>query len=253
MRSRKINRILFVWLFLSGLLGSLIGVPFTIAVLMDPAAGGPIDPVLAWLSALVEAIFFLAPASALGLWLGEKVGLGPILLQQLITKDPNRWEAIRSKILVSFGFGFLLGAAGLIQLTIPIDALGAGLDNPTTFEITLRALSAGLTEEILFRLGLVTVFVWIIRTIVKNPAIKGPSLWIANLLSALLFAAGHLPHMLTFGTPGWELVISVIAFNTISGGIMGWVYIRHGLISAVLAHFIADFVAHVVPRLLDII
>ena len=51
-------RLLFAGLFLTGLLGSLIGIPFTIAVLMDPAAGGPVDPQMVWLSALGEAIFF---------------------------------------------------------------------------------------------------------------------------------------------------------------------------------------------------
>ena len=71
------DRVLFVWLLFTGLLGSLIGVPYTISVLMDPAAGGPIDPRLAWLSAIGEALLFLAPASAIGIWLGKQTGMGP--------------------------------------------------------------------------------------------------------------------------------------------------------------------------------
>lgn len=43
---------------------------------------------------------------------------------------------------------------------------------------------------------------WVIRSIVKKPAIDVPSLWVGNLLSALAFAGAHLPQ-LTFR--GWSL------------------------------------------------
>ncbi|NIV31094.1 MAG: hypothetical protein GWN58_16855 [Anaerolineae bacterium] len=34
---------------------------------------------------------------------------------------------------------------------------------------------------------------------------------------------------------------------------MGWLYMRNGLISAVVAHFIADVVVYVLPKLLTLI
>ena len=202
MTSHRNDKVLFVWLLLAGLLGSLVGVPYTIAVLMDPAAGGPVDPRLVWLSALVEALFLLAPASAVGVWLGKQVGLGPRSFSELISKAPGGWGRIRSHFKTSMIVGFTMGVLGLSQYLIPRGALGPGLQNPTAFEYSLRSLSAALTEEILFRLGLMTFFVWAIRSIVKRPAFHVPSLWIGNALAALLFASAHLPHMLTFGTPG---------------------------------------------------
>jgi membrane protease YdiL (CAAX protease family) len=39
----------------------------------------------------------------------------------------------------------------------------------------------------------------------------------------------------------------------VSGGaamIMGWLYMRYSLISAIVAHFIVDLVVYVIPRLL---
>jgi hypothetical protein len=245
------DRALFVWLLLAGLLGSLVGVPYTIAVLMDPAAGGPIDPRLVWLSALAEALFFLAPASAVGAWLGHRVGLGPKLLRELISRAPG--GCVRANLKTSAIVGFTMGVLGLSQYLIPQGALGPGLQNPTAFEYSLRSLSAALTEEILFRLGLMTFFVWAIRSIVKRPAFHVPSLWIGNALAALLFAGGHLPHMLTFGTPGWSLLIPLVTVSSLAGIIMGWLYMRDGLISAIVAHFIADVVVYVLPKMLTAI
>ena len=215
------DRVLFVWLFLTGLVGSLIGVPYTIAVLMDPAAGGPIDPRTMWLSALAEALLLLAPASAVGVWLGVQVGLGPKLWRELVSKAPLNWRTMRPHLLSGLIVGFALGVAGSVQNTLPIGVLGAGLENPSTFEYFIRCLSAAITEEILFRLGLVTLFVWIIQRVVKKPALRVPSLWIGSLLSALLFAGGHLPHIMTFGSPSLGLLMAIVVFSTTVGLIMG--------------------------------
>jgi len=147
--------------------------------------------------------------------------------------------------------GIGLGIAGSIQNTLPKGALGVGLDNPSTFEYLLRCLSAAITEEILFRLGLVTLFVWIIRKIVKKPAQYVLALWIGSLMSALLFAGAHLPNILAFGSASPNLVYTIMVFSTVVGLGMGWLYIRYGLISAMIAHFIGDAIVYVLPRMLD--
>ena len=121
-----------------------------------------------------------------------------------------------------------------------------GLNNPNTFEWLLRCLSAALTEEIFFRFGLMTFFVWALRAIIKKPAIDRPSLWVGNLLAALAFAGAHLPQ-LTFH--GWSLLVPFVMFSGGAGVVMGWLYVRYGLVSAIAAHFIGDLMVYVVPRL----
>jgi membrane protease YdiL (CAAX protease family) len=247
----RTNRVLFVWLLLAGLFGSLIGVPWAIAVLRHPAAGGPADPRVVWLWAVAEALLLLAPASAVGVWLGNEVGLGPRLLRELLSRMPGGRAHLRRGLLPTTLVGLTAGVLGFLsQNSIPPSALLPGLDNPNTFEILLRALGAALTEEILFRLGLMTFFVWVIRSVVKRPAIHVPSLWIGNVLAALVFAAAHFPQLTFFQTHAWCLLIP---FVMVSGGaamIMGWLYMRYSLISAIVAHFIVDLVVYVIPRLL---
>ena len=205
---RKTVFILFLIFFFAGLFGCLIGVPFSIAVLEDPAAGGPVDPQTVWLRALGEALFMLAPASLVGIWLGSKEGLGAPILTGLIARAPGTTKQIRSILVPSIIVGLMIAVPGLIAwFTLPEDAYGPGMTNPTPFEWLLRSLSAALTEEIFFRLGLMALFVWIIRFVVRRTTIEKPSLWIGNFLAALIFACAHLPHVLSSGSPDWNMVI----------------------------------------------
>jgi len=149
--------------------------------------------------------------------------------------------------------GLTLGVIGLIgQNVVPKDALIPELNNPNTWEALLRCLSAALTEEIAFRFGLMTFFVWIIRLVIKRPAIHTPSLWIGNLLSALVFAAAHFPQ-LELQRYGSGLLVPFVVSSSSTGMIFGWLYMRYGLVSAVAAHLVTDLVVHVIPRLAAVI
>jgi hypothetical protein len=172
------DRVLFLWFFFTGLMGSLIGVPYTISILKDPAAGGPIDPRLAWLSALGEALLFLAPASAIGIWLGKQIGMRSELWRELVSKAYTGWQSLRGHLFSGILVGFGIGMVNSVQYELPKGALGAGLENPGTLAVLLRCLRAAITEEILFRLGVVTLLVWMIRLVVKKPALYGVSFWI---------------------------------------------------------------------------
>jgi membrane protease YdiL (CAAX protease family) len=149
--------------------------------------------------------------------------------------------------------GLTLGVIQLIsQNVMPKDVLIPALNNPNTFERLLRCLSAALTEEIAFRFGLMTLLVWIIRAIVKSPAIHAPSLWIGNLLSALVFAAAHFPQ-LELQRYGLSLLIPFVVTSSGVGMIMGWLYMRYGLVSAIAAHLVTDLVIYVIPRLVAVV
>lgn len=208
-------------------------------MLDDPAAGGPISPQTVWLRALGEAVFFIVPASVLGLWLGKRMDITRIS------------ERVQSYILPSVTMGLTLAIPGLIgRFIIPQGDFGPGMGNPSPLEWLFRSLSAALTEEIVFRLGMMTLFVWMIRLIVKKPAFSNPSLWVGNLLAALVFAGAHLPPVLSVDAPNWNLVILIVVFNSLAGVVMGWLYVRYCLLAAIVAHFFADFVQHVIPRLI---
>jgi membrane protease YdiL (CAAX protease family) len=230
------DRTLFAWLLLASLLGPPLGVPFTIAVLVD------LDPLRIWLDAGAESLFLLAPASAVGVWLGRRVDLGPRLLREFVLRTPGRLNRALSMLVPSTAIGAALG--------LPL-LLGAGpiYAGPAPSEFFLRALSAGITEEIFFRLGLMTLFAWILRSFVSKSGSAEPSLSTANILAAILFAAAHLPGHATSDSATWNMVMGILLFNGFAGIVMGWLYSRYGLLSAVLAHFLGDVVGHAIPSM----
>jgi membrane protease YdiL (CAAX protease family) len=74
-------------------------------------------------------------------------------------------------------------------------------------------------------------------------------LWIANMLAAILFGLGHLPatSMLLPLTP---LVITrAIILNGLLDVAFGYLYMTRGLESAMISHFSADIVLHVLLAL----
>jgi hypothetical protein len=120
----------------------------------------------------MEAVFLLAPASILGLWLGKKMDMMRI------------FDRIHAYIIPSITIGLALSIPGLVgRFITPQGDFGLGMNNPTPLEWLLRSLSTRLTEKIFFRLDLMTPFVWITRSILKKSGFNKPSLWIWNLLT----------------------------------------------------------------------
>ncbi len=242
MSSRKPSpdQALFLWLFAAGCLGVLAGIPFSFALLEDPAVSAIYDSRTLIRDAVVEALILLPLASAVGLWLGKRTGLGARLPHDFVSRSPKLSTRVRVILTKSAIVGLAIGGVAMAaESSAPEGALGAGLRNPTPLEWVMRSFSAAMTEEIFFRLGLMTFFVWLLRSVVRKPEFDEGSLQAGNVLAALVFGAAHLPNLIT-GTFSAEIVTGVLIFNGAAGVAMGWLYQRYGLISAMGAHFIAD-------------
>ena len=100
------------------------------------------------------------------------------------------------------------------------------------------------------RLGLMTLLVWVGAQLTRTSAPRPVVVWTAIVITALLFGAGHLPTTAAM-LPLTPLVIArALLLNGIGGIVFGWLYWKRGLLAAMLAHFSADVVLHVVTPLL---
>ncbi len=110
-----------------------------------------------------------------------------------------------------------------------------------------KLLYGGITEELLTRWGLVSLFVWLGWRLSGRPERPKHSIfWIAIAGSALLFALGHLPLlMLITPTPQSWLVAAVLLGNAIPGILFGWLFWRKGIEAAILAHMLAHLISSV--------
>ena len=96
-----------------------------------------------------------------------------------------------------------------------------------------------------------SVLVWLGRFVSKtedgHPTLA--VLWIANILAAILFGLGHLPATAALFPITPLVIIRAIVLNGLIGIAFGYLYFKHGLESAMLSHFTADSVLHVLLAL----
>jgi membrane protease YdiL (CAAX protease family) len=131
---------------------------------------------------------------------------------------------------------------------IPLSALGESTQGPW-WTMLLAALSAGITEEVGFRLGLLTILIWGIGRIWHDETgrAKPIGFWLANLLVAVLFGAIHLLNLSALGLPLISgLLIRAILGNGLLALAFGWLYRTYGLESAMLTHFFLDVLLFVI-------
>jgi membrane protease YdiL (CAAX protease family) len=233
---------------------SLLLIPFS-TTLLEP---GDMPEIPLWMLAvatLIQGAATAAVAGGLGLWLGPKVGLGAPDLRNILHGEPGAGRRVLSALPLAVGLGVAFGVIGL--------ALGAGFEPlfpeavrqsfeavsvPAPWEGFLASISAGVNEEILFRLGLMTFFVFLgAKLLGQGDRPAAGMVWTAIVLATLLFGVIHLPQAaaLAGGLPA-ALVTYVLVANGVGGMVFGWLYWKRGLVAAVAAHFAADIVIHVV-------
>ena len=115
----------------------------------------------------------------------------------------------------------------------------AALQGQFTPPLYARVLYGGITEEVLLRWGLMTLFTWLAwRSFQRQRGPVKPALtWLAIGASAVAFGAGHLPVAnYLLGSLTVPVVVFVIGVNATFGFLFGWLFWRRGLESAMIAH-----------------
>jgi membrane protease YdiL (CAAX protease family) len=108
-------------------------------------------------------------------------------------------------------------------------------------------IHAPILEEVVFRLFCLTLIALLITMVAKEKSLTNRRLWIANIISALIFAAAHLPPWIRETKISGMLLITVLLINLCAALIFGYYYIRRGIQFAILAHFGADIAVHMIP------
>lgn len=231
----------FAVLFGSGLIGVLSLWPTLDGSIALIQAG---NPEAAPSQALLRPLLLLQPALLLSLATGAGAAFAPRLaLRSILVEHVNGhahpWPA--STRLLSAAAGGVIGCAALLAG----DLLFAALD-PAAFArrrvapadwaaaLLTSALYGGLTEEIITRWELMSAIAW---GLTKMGLPRSAAIRAALALSALLFAAGHVPALIAvLGDPGPLVVVRTLVLNTVAGVIFGWLFWRRDLETAMPAH-----------------
>lgn len=110
--------------------------------------------------------------------------------------------------------------------------------NPTIYKIIGGLLVGGIIEEVMLRLFLMSLLVLLIYKIFykNNDVIPVKVYVVANIISAILFAAGHIPSTMTMTTLTTVIIIRCFILNGGLGLAFGYLYRKHGIGYAMIAH-----------------
>lgn len=208
---------------------------------------------------VVQNLAILALIVWLGLKLSRTLGLGAPLLESWIARSGVNAE-LNSRIGQTLRSGLFTGIAVGIVILISLLLLVPRLPN-LPFVILARlpvwkrfvvCFYGGIYEELLTRLFLLSLVAWIANRSWRKaaPELSNSAFWFANIMAAILFGLGHLPSASLFMPITPLVVTAALLLNGIAGIAFGYLYRRHGLEAAMIAHFTADFVIYVLGPLL---
>ena len=264
----KFNWKLFIILLIASIFGWFAVLPYTLTLQSSALQNLPVPLSVLLTVQFIQSLVISVIAIFAGLYFAKKVGFGLPILEGWLEGKPVK-DYIKSILPISIGLGIIAGVL-IIGLDYIFSFAGAVI-NVTSSQLTppawqgfLASFYGGINEEILLRLFLMTFIVWIffkglIGWIlfkifkIKKTKIEKPTnlmIWSAIILAAILFGIGHLPTLAAITTLTPILIARTIILNSVGGIIFGWLYWKKGLESAMLAHFSADIILHVIPAIL---
>jgi hypothetical protein len=202
-------------------------------------------------------ILLFSVVGGIGLMLGDRIGLGLPLVEAWAKHEPHScrfrnivaiaWITALTLVLLSVFFHTAVFDPPLRAMLARMDIVGSKAANMPPLNGFLAAISAGITEEIEFRLFGLSLLAWLVGLLFHDPDGRPKPLvfWTANILLAMGFGTAHLPAQAAVGLPLTPLVITAtLVLNGIGGLVFGWLFWSFGLESAILAHFFADVIRH---------
>lgn len=202
------------------------------AELQQEAQAQGVTPIVMALVTAMQAAGYGVLLGAVGIWLGKKTGLW---------KDETHFA--KKSLLITLAIALIGGLALILPDLLFFGKYNEAIMNsyaakPSVAYIIGSVLYGGVIEEVMLRLFWMTLVAFALWKLFAKQEEKPTTaiLVIANVVAALLFAAGHLPAtVLMIGTS--PLVIArCFLLNGGFGLLFGALYRRYGLRYAMLAH-----------------
>ena len=248
---RFINKYWKTLLFftLSGLIGGFfVGIfmmdSYPMEVQQQMQEQGITDTILGLVSALQYAGYGLV-LGFFGILLGKKIGLWKD--ETSITKKP-----LLVSIIVGVVGGLVLILSDLLYFGNYVEAIKSSYAVKPTFAYILGAvICGGVVEEVMLRLFMMSLVAFILHKVFgkKSEKTSVAILVIANIVAAVLFAAGHLPATATLMGITPMILFRCFLLNGGFGLLFGYLYRKYGLRYSMIAHA----GCHVVSKLVWIV
>lgn len=235
-------------LVLAAIITGMAAVPYLLTVVTTtPASGlppGPATMLILLIGTVLQNVLSVVLIGGLGLRLGARMGLGAPDLLAWMGDDPVRGRHLPTGLRVGIAHGALLGVLAIVVEVLLRPFVAVPHVMAPFWQAVLVSFQAGINEEILFRLGGLTLVAWLGCKVLRRTYPSTGLLWAANVTTAFLFVGMHLVPALADAEVVWPIMVYVTLVNGIGSLVFGRLYWQHGLLTAMGAHITADIVLH---------
>ncbi|QQR84022.1 CPBP family intramembrane metalloprotease [Candidatus Peregrinibacteria bacterium] len=230
------HRKLFWALLAACMLSTLAVLPYAFNLQKEVIMKATVSLPVMIIGSVIQSALLFAIALYLGIKMASKMGLTIIPTQKIKGGKV-------AMIGVATGLAIVLGDHIFTQLGV---RLTEKLSIPA-WQGFLASFYGGIAEEILLRLFFMSLIAWIIGYITKKQAGKNAGImWVSILVASIIFGLGHLPATATLAPLTAIIIARAVVLNGIGGIVFGWLYWKDSLLAAMVAHFSADIIIHVI-------
>ena len=194
------------------------------------------------ISVIQTVIIYSVVCGVFGIILSNKIGLW-----KKIRFEKNK---LLAPIVISIIGGLALSVGDLFIFGSFNELIKHSYDAKPTIEYIIASFTyGGVIEEVMMRLFFMSLVAFIISKLFykkeKNIPIK--VFVMANIISAIAFALGHLPATIqAFGGLDLLLIIRCLMMNGMFGLAFGWLYRKYGIQYSMVAHFGCHLVSKII-------
>jgi membrane protease YdiL (CAAX protease family) len=238
----------FLPLFLLGLSG-IAAIPLTAYPALRsgelPPGMPDLPPATLVLLSLLNPLILLAIGSALGAGLADRVALTSRVVVYGISRTPllPHLRAVAPKAMtIGLLLSIVIWTADLAVQPLLGENWAAAVESPERANrlaaLVVGILYGGITEEVIVRWGLMSLFAWIGWRLLQRGRGKPAEgvMWGAIVLAAILFGIAHLPAVAAIAPLNSAIVMRTILLNAVGGVVYGWLFWRSSLETAMIAH-----------------
>jgi membrane protease YdiL (CAAX protease family) len=244
-------RIFFILLSLS-LLSVLAVFPYVVTLQRDVLKQLDIPISVVFIAQFIQSVLLFSVAIFSGLYLGKRINFHSPVLEALVTHRDYK-KIIKDILFLSILLGCFSAVAIYVVdylFTMQGSAITTHQNLAPIWQKLLAAFYGGITEEVLTRLFLMTLFIWVGTRILKQKEPVQLVIVFSILIAAIIFGLGHLPLTASLIQLTPLILVRAVVLNGIGGVVFGWLYWKKGLEAAMIAHFSADiFLLTVLPLL----
>lgn len=238
----KNNLKYIIFLAICGLIGGYFTGIYTLQSLSPELlneALGEVDNVeIVCVVTAIQGLLYAVVLGLIGKFLAKKIGLWK--------KIEFSKKSVVEIVLVTILGGIIFIMADQLVFNNFSDIIKNSYEaKPTIENIIASIIYGGVVEEVMLRLFFMSLVAVIIRKVTQKE-INDKILIISNVIAAILFAAGHLPATAVMIGITPTMVLRCFVMNGGFGLLFGYIYRKHGIHCAMIAHM----GVHIVSKLI---